>query len=68
MRRGPGGREPLAVVVGETMFALRLLEAQCIEVVLDTPAGAAAVAAASARAEATARIPADEVRQEAPVA
>ena len=33
MRRGPGGREPLAVVIGETMFALRLLEAQCIEVV-----------------------------------
>ena len=32
MRRGPGGREPLAVVIGETMFALRLLEAQCIEV------------------------------------
>ena len=33
LRRGPGGREPLAVVIGETMFALRLLEAQCIEVV-----------------------------------
>ena len=32
MRRGPGGREPLAVLVGETMFALRLLEAQCVEV------------------------------------
>ena len=32
LRRGPGGREPLAVVIGETMFALRLLEAQCIEV------------------------------------
>ena len=32
MRRGPGGREPLAVMIGETMFALRLLEAQCIEV------------------------------------
>jgi ferrous iron transport protein A len=32
LRRGPGGREPLAVLVGETMFALRLLEAQCIEV------------------------------------
>src|ERR671921_193016 len=32
LRRGPGGREPLAVVVGETMFALRLVEAQCIEV------------------------------------
>ena len=35
LRRGPGGREPLAVVIGETMFALRLLEAQCIEVVPD---------------------------------
>jgi len=33
LRRGPGGREPLAVLVGETLFALRLLEAQCIEVV-----------------------------------
>lgn len=32
MRRGPGGREPLAVLIGETMFALRLFEAQCIEV------------------------------------
>ena len=32
LRRGPGGREPLAVMIGETMFALRLLEAQCIEV------------------------------------
>ena len=31
-RRGPGGREPLAVLIGETMFALRLLEAQCIAV------------------------------------
>ncbi len=34
VRRGPGGREPLAVVVGETMFALRLLEARCISVCL----------------------------------
>jgi ferrous iron transport protein A len=32
LRRGPGGREPLAVLVGDTMFGLRLLEAQCIEV------------------------------------
>ena len=33
LRRGPGGREPLAVLVGgTTMFALRLLEAQCVEV------------------------------------
>lgn len=35
LRRGPGGREPLAVQVGETLFALRLLEAQCIEVQAD---------------------------------
>jgi len=32
LRRGPGGVEPLAVQVGETLFALRLMEAQCIEV------------------------------------
>jgi ferrous iron transport protein A len=32
LRRGPGGREPLAVLVGETMLALRLSEARCIEV------------------------------------
>ena len=32
MMRGPGGREPLAVLVGETMFALRWIEADCIEV------------------------------------
>jgi len=32
LRRGPGGREPLAVLVGETLFALRLLEARCVEV------------------------------------
>ena len=36
LRRGPGGREPLAVLVGDTMFALRLVEASCIEVELDT--------------------------------
>ena len=34
LRRGPGGREPLAVRVGDSLFALRLLEARCIEVVL----------------------------------
>jgi ferrous iron transport protein A len=34
LRRGPGGREPLAVLVGDTLFALRRLEAQCIEVEL----------------------------------
>ena len=32
LRRGPGGREPLAVLIGDTMFGLRLLEAKCIEV------------------------------------
>ncbi len=32
LRRGPGGREPLAVLIGETLFALRLLEAQCVHV------------------------------------
>ena len=32
LRRGPGGREPLAVLIGETLFGLRWLEAQCIEV------------------------------------
>jgi ferrous iron transport protein A len=32
LRRGPGGREPLAVVIGNTLLGLRLLEAQCVEV------------------------------------
>lgn len=32
LRRGPGGREPLAVQVGETLFALRLVEASSVEV------------------------------------
>jgi ferrous iron transport protein A len=32
LRRGPGGREPLAVQVGDTLFALRSIEAGCIEV------------------------------------
>jgi ferrous iron transport protein A len=32
VRRGPGGREPLAVVIGQTMFALRFVEAECVEV------------------------------------
>jgi ferrous iron transport protein A len=32
LRRGPGGREPLAVLIGDTIFGLRLLEAQCVEV------------------------------------
>ena len=35
LRRGPGGREPIAVLVGQTQFALRLREARCIAV---TPA------------------------------
>jgi|APLak6261662433_1056034.scaffolds.fasta_scaffold30206_2 ferrous iron transport protein A len=38
LRRGPGGREPLAVQVGETQFALRLIEAQCIHVQTDLTA------------------------------
>ena len=33
LRRGPGGREPLAVQIGETLFALRLVEAQSVEVI-----------------------------------
>jgi ferrous iron transport protein A len=41
LRRGPGGREPLAVMIGETMFALRLVEAQCIAVEPAVPAAAA---------------------------
>jgi len=32
LQRGPGGREPLAVVVGDSMFALRLAEARCVAV------------------------------------
>ena len=32
LRRGPGGREPIAVQVGDTVFALRTLEAACVEV------------------------------------
>lgn len=38
MRRGPGGREPLAVQVGETFFALRQVEAHCVEVRLEASA------------------------------
>ena len=55
LRRGPGGREPLAVLIGETMFALRLLEAQCIEVTLD---GASAAIPASGRSATPAAEPA----------
>lgn len=32
LRRGPGGKEPLAVQVGDTLLALRLVEARCVEV------------------------------------
>lgn len=32
VQRGPGGREPLAVMVGDTLFALRLVEARCVRV------------------------------------
>lgn len=32
LRRGPGGREPIAVQVGDTLFALRALEARCVQV------------------------------------
>lgn len=32
LRRGPGGKEPLAVQVGDTLLALRLVEARCIQV------------------------------------
>lgn len=35
LRRGPGGRDPLAVRVGDTLFALRRAEARCIEVLPD---------------------------------
>ncbi len=34
VQRGPGGQEPLAVAVGNTLFALRLCEARCITVCL----------------------------------
>ena len=30
LRRGPGGKEPLAVQVGDTVFALRRIEADCV--------------------------------------
>jgi ferrous iron transport protein A len=32
LRRGPGGREPIAVQVGDTLFALRWVEAGCVDV------------------------------------
>ena len=43
LRRGPGGREPLAVVVGDAMFALRWLEASCITVLPLLASGTQAV-------------------------
>ncbi len=52
MRRGPGGREPLAVLVGETLFALRLIEAQCVEVTVGVaPDGERATVRAAASRE-----------------
>lgn len=38
LRRGPGGHEPLAVQVGDSLFALRLVEALCIQVQIDVAA------------------------------
>ena len=32
LRRGPGGREPIAVQIGDTVFALRAIEAGCVQV------------------------------------
>lgn len=32
LRRGPGGREPIAVQIGDTVFALRAIEANCVRV------------------------------------
>jgi len=32
LQRGPGGREPIAVQVGDTLFALRWVEAHCVDV------------------------------------
>ena len=32
VQRGPGGREPIAVQVGDTLFALRWVEARCVDV------------------------------------
>ncbi len=46
LQRGPGGREPLAVQIGDTLFALRRVEADCIEVRVDVDAAVAAGGAA----------------------
>ena len=32
LRRGPGGREPIAVCIGDTLIALRRAEAACVQV------------------------------------
>ena len=32
LQRGPGGREPIAVQVGDTLLALRWVEARCVDV------------------------------------
>ena len=40
LQRGPGGREPLAVQIGDTLFALRLVEARCIAVRVDADVAA----------------------------
>lgn len=40
LRRGPGGREPIAVQIGDTVFALRAIEAGCVRV--SAPLAAAA--------------------------
>lgn len=50
LRRGPGGREPLAVLVGDTLFALRRIEARCIEVEPERPATRAQAASTNAPA------------------
>jgi len=55
LRRGPGGREPLAVLVGDTLFALRRIEAQCIEVEPERPIARARPASAGTNASAPAR-------------
>ena len=71
LRRGPGGREPLAVLVGDTLFALRRIEAQCIEVEPERPVArtqsASTSATASTRASAsTSATAVTETRAEQP--
>jgi ferrous iron transport protein A len=65
LRRGPGGREPIAVLVGETLFALRRLEAQCVEVELPVEArGGRPAAVDAAVRDSTSR----HLKEQAPVA